>query len=766
MYKALLMLFLLGCEPQEVRTKLSIEKGARTAPVTKKVSIEKRATAASVTKKVGAGHALIDRHCGRCHNAKKTKGGLDLRSMLPEAGGLLKNTAVWRRSLSYLKSHEMPPADSKEITSADREQMQQWLDKGLEQAYASGEDSPGPSLIRRLSRREYNNTIQDLLYIKFSASKNFPADNSGYGFDNIAGLLSVPPLMLEKYLLTARRAVDIAINGDPSKKSLIKLSPASFKCVGVGRAVGTAHSLLTKAQLSTSFNLEQAGEYEITVEAAGDQAGEEPVKMTVAMNSSSAKLFLVKNKRNQPKSFRLKEQLKSGRQTLQLAFTNDYYNKALRADRNLHVYKVVVKGPLKSAALSESHRKLVGVKNDVEVAIKTFLRRAFRRPLKSDEEKPYLKLFHKMKGTGKTYEQSLKTVFTAALVSPHFLFRMEEKALSGVSRVRGVDVAVRLSYFLNSSMPDTALMTLASNNKLSEESDIKKHFYKMVAAPEVRRFCEDFAGQWLQVRSVDEVDPDLKFFPEWSNTLKSSMKQEAYHYFQDMLQRNRPLREFIRTDRLFVNRTLAAHYGLEGNYTKAFRTVKANKQRNSIFTTAAVLTLTSMPSRTSPVKRGQWLMEEILGSAPPPPPADAPSLEEAADHKNLDMRQRLEKHREQDKCAVCHRQMDPLGFSLENYDALGKWRTKENGKTIVVGGVLSDKTELQSVSDLQDYLLQHEEEFAFTFLSKLMIYALGRQLNEKDNKTLYGILTKTRADGFRLQDLVREVVLSKQFLYT
>ena len=351
----------------------------------------------------------------------------------------------------------------------------------------------------------------------------------------------------------------------------------------------------------------------------------------------------------------------------------------------------------------------------------------------------------------------------AALVSPNFLFRLETKP-EKISPVNDYELAVRLSYFLTSTMPDDQLLALASKNLLSQPAVYKQEIERLLSSKKLMNFSENFSGQWLMLRSLDRLHPDMKKFPEWNEDLKDSMKNEAVTLFHSILTKNESIKKFIDNDEIFVNETLAKHYGIPNISGANFRAVKAPESRGGILTMSSTLAVTSMPARTSPVKRGKWILDEVLGTPPPEPPADVSPLEETEKvNPNLSLRKKLELHRADEGCASCHRIMDSFGFCLENFNPLGKWRDTEDGKPIETGGELPDGTKLTDLKSLQQYIISKEDKFAEHLITKLLVYATGRGTEESDYKTIAAIVAKTKDNGYRFQDIIIEICNSVPF---
>jgi len=715
--------------------------------------------------------ALIEQHCFRCHNDKKKKGKIDLASFA-SVEAPLKNIKLWRHALSMAEDRTMPPEGKKQPTEEERNEIISWLKGTLEKTYSLMPDDPGKTVVRRLNRTEYENTLNDLLYIDEDHTVEIPLDSVGYGFDNISELLHVPPLLMEKYLAAARNALNKAIWEDPNPKTDLRLGASEFiKLSGAGNISANGAGLYSNGTIRTDFTAKFDNRYRLTFNAYGTQAGSEPVKAIIKIDGKNIKTLEIKNKQYSPGNFPIEVDLKKGKRLIEVTFINDFYDPKKKQDRNLFVKHLDIKGPLNNISLPKSHLNLIPhaptkSENEELIAIKNikaFTQRAFRQNVSDEQLTRYVSLYSKQRKSGRSFHQALKTAYMAALVSPNFLFRMEKKP-NEITKVTDYELAVRLSYFLHSTMPEKRLLDLAAKNQLSKPDVFKVEVQRMLKSPKLIEFSENFSGQWLMLRSLDRLQPDMEKFPYWNDSLKDSMKNEAVTLFHTILSSNESIKKFISNEDIYINETLAKHYGISNIKGNHIRKVKAPANRGGILTLSSTLTVTSMPARTSPVKRGKWILDEVLGTPPPEAPADVDPLETTAEvNPNMSLREKLELHRADEACASCHRIMDTFGFCIENFDALGKWRDKENGKPIDTGGTLPDGTELSGLKSLQGYLVSKDEKFAEHLITKLLIYALGRGLEESDYKTISSIVSQTKDNGYRFQDIIIAITESVPF---
>lgn len=715
--------------------------------------------------------ALIEQHCFRCHNNEKQKGKIDLASFA-SVQAPLKNIKLWRHALSMAEDRTMPPEGKKQPTEEERQEIISWLQNSLENTYALMPDDPGKTVVRRLNRTEYENTLNDLLFIDEDHVVDIPLDSVGYGFDNISELLHIPPLLMEKYLAVARNAVNKAIWENPNPKINLRLGTGEFvKVSGAGDINSNVVGIYSNGTVKTDFTAQFNSKYRLTLNAYGTQAGDEPVKASIKIDGKTVKTVSIKNKEYSPGDFVFEVDLQKGKRKIEISFINDFYDSSKKQDRNLFIKHLDITGPLGKISLPESHTGLIpntpasGESDEIAAIknIKAFLQRAFRSQVNDEQLTRYVSLYSQQRKSGRSFYQALKTSYMAALVSPNFLFKMEQKP-GEISKTSDYELAVRLSYFLHSSMPDERLLDLASKNQLSKAEVFKQETERLLKSPKLLEFSKNFSGQWLMLRSLDRLQPDMEKFPYWNDKLKDSMKNEAVTLFHTILSNNESIKKFISNEDIYINETLARHYGISNIQGEQIRKVKAPSNRGGILTMSSTLAVTSMPARTSPVKRGKWILDEILGTPPPEPPADVDPLETTEKvNPNMSLRKQLELHRADEACASCHRIMDAFGFCIENFDPLGKWRDKENGRPIDTGGVLPDGTKLSGLKSLQDYLVSKEEKFAEHLISKLLIYALGRGLEESDYKTISSIVAKTKNGGYRFQDIIHAISESVPF---
>ena len=724
---------------------------------------------------------VLAKHCTRCHSGEEPKGDLRL-DQFHGAVDLTKDRPTWESVLENLESHAMPPEGEPSLPPADRQAITSWIEAGLDRADAQGKRDPGRVTMRRLNRVEYDNTVRDLLGVTFHPSDDFPSDDVGYGFDNIGDVLSLPTILLEKYLAAADKISRTAIESPELRQIPSKFIPAEkLESDRKLYLQDGAKTLATNGTLTTKFRSPRDGDYVFRVKAAASQAGDEPARMELRVDKLEPKKFDVANEPDAPKVFEARLHLTKGERPVAIAFVNDFWDpKAPKGhqDRNLFVEFVEIRGPMEMdpKALPESHKRLItrrpkdasDFESTARAVIEPFATRAFRRPLRPGELDRLVKLADLSHRQGDSFERSVQLVVQAVLVSPHFLFRVEADPPGNSKEPRHLndfELASRLSYFLWSSMPDDELLAQARQGKLHSRDVLLAQVKRMVASPKSQALVANFAGQWLQTRTLSVAAPDAKKYPTFDEPLRAAMQRETELFFAAVLRDNRSIVDFIDADYTFVNERLAKHYGLEGVKGDEFRRVKLpDHRRGGVITQASLLTVTSNPTRTSPVKRGKWILENILGTPPPPPPAMVAELSE--DDKVVlsgTLRQRMEQHRVDPACASCHYRMDPLGFGLENFDGIGRWRTEDGKFAIDASGTLPSGDTFDGPQKLKGILLGRREQFARALTERLLTYALGRGLGYHDNYAVAGVVKALQKNDYRIGTMIDEIVLSEPF---
>ncbi len=727
---------------------------------------------------------ILREACFDCHGPQEANEGIALHKY-PDVQSVTADRQVWERILRALRFGKMPPQGSPALSQEKRKLLVDWIRPVVTEINCDLPRPLTPVTIRRLNRSEYDNTIRDLLGLDIHPARDFPSDDVGEGFDNIGDVLSLPPLLFEKYLDAAEAIASAAIViVDPASVPRQRRAKKRLKFDGATMLNKAGiYSMWSAASVAGTFQFQREGKFELRVVAGADQAGPEVAKMELALDGKPVGVVDVKASRRQPTPVGLITVVKAGSHRLSARFINDYYRPddpdPKNRDRNVYVTRLEVNGPLDvpDAKIPAVQKQLVKAKPDsvadaVELAqgsLRPLMRRAFRRPVTDAEVAALAGFVQLAMKRGESYERGMQVALSAMLVSPHFLFRVEpgggEDVQGGERRLSDAQLACRLSYFLWSSMPDAELFALADANKLNFPEELDRQVRRMLLDPKAQALAENFAGQWLNLRNLDDIKPDPQQFKSFSDELRSDMKRETFTFFNAVVAEDRSLLDFLNADFSFVNERLARHYGIEGVVGDEFRRISLQSvNRAGILTQASILTLTSNPTRTSPVKRGKWIMENILGTPPPDPPADIPDL--AVTQKvapELPLRKQLEIHRQDASCAVCHREMDTLGLGFENFDAIGRWRIKSGDQPIDPSGVLPDGKKFESPLELVAILRSRGDGFVRALAEKMLVYALGRGLTFYDRCAIDKIVDSVVEQDYRFSVLVTEIVKSEPF---
>jgi hypothetical protein len=718
---------------------------------------------------------LLRKYCHTCHDSDKQKGGLALDVYQSEAHAR-KDRMTWETVKKVVAAGEMPPKSKPQPSKEEKEFLVGWIEDSLTKIDCTGPKDPGRVTLRRLNRSEYDNTIRDLCGVTLTPADDFPADDVGYGFDNIGDVLSLQPILLEKYLTAADRVMEAAIPPlGPVPSSRQRFNPQNIRVTPRSAKSRDGRDRITFTTEGSAylekFNFPATGDYEVRVRAWGGPAGGEAARMLVRVDDREAKAVIVDAPRDKPDTYEVKLRVEFGERRVGVSLANPSPD----GDRALGIERIEIEGPIGGAPrpLRESAKRLIvavpdGPADAADAArkiVSTFARRAFRRPVRPGEVERLMKLYALAESNGEPFEKAIKLPLKAVLVSPHFLFRIEDdpKEPSAVRTLNDFELATRLSYFLWSSMPDDELFALAERGELRKPGVLKVQIDRMLKDPKSSALVENFAGQWLQLRSLKTVSPDAETFKGWDDELRVAMARESELFFEHVVKNDRSVLEFLDADYTFLNERLAKHYGVPKVYGRSFRQVKLpDGRRGGVVTQASVLTVTSNPTRTSPVKRGKWVYENILGLTAPPPAPDVPELPPVGQLKGT-LRQQMEQHRSDPNCATCHAKLDPLGFGLENFDGVGAWRDKDNNQPVDASGVLPDGNKFTGPAELRKVLLGKADLFRRCLAEKLLTYALGRGLEYYDKCALDEIAAKLKSGNDRFSALVLAIAESDAF---
>ncbi len=789
-------------------------EGKGTAPPVKESSTDAVRDAAGKAPSVyqTAVAPFFAKHCFDCHGGEKRKAGIGLDNLGPSPA-VLENRKLWDKVLGVLRARKMPPKSRPQPPVPDVEAVVRWVNEEFASFDCSGPPDPGRVTIRRLNRSEYNNTVRDLLALDFKPADDFPADDVGYGFDNIGDVLSLPPLLLEKYLGAAGAVVEKAIVAEPRPLSRVRKHDDSFlKSTDSSGPVGKwKHALDPGGNTRAKEDVTEAAEYILKARVFQQGAGAIGIKMALLLDDKELGTFDVKATEASPKVFEARARLEAGTHRVQVAYRPEPGKTPAKTPPpekgpekgpvkkptkkgaasktpqkktpKLVVDSITFEGPLdaKPKPLPESHRRvfICGCAEHVgpdsatldcaRKAIEHVARRAFRRPAAKTEVDRLVKLTQAALKGGVNLERAIQPALQAILASPHFIFRVEEDrgAPGSTAPIGGYELASRLSYFLWSSMPDEELFSLAAGGTLARPEVLDAQVRRMLKDVRAAALVKNFAGQWLQIRNLENVAPDKKRFPEFDDKLRADMERETELFFESILMENHSVLEFIDADYAFLNQRLAKHYGIACVEGESFRkVVLTNRERGGVLTQASILTITSNPTRTSPVKRGKWILEQILGSPPPPPPPGVDDLKE--DEQAVltgSLRQRMEQHRKREDCASCHTRMDTLGFGFENFGPTGAWREKDGNFPVDSSGTMPSGQTFRGPAELKAILMADKDEFVKTLAEKMLTFALGRGLEYYDQCAVEKAAKAVIQDGYRFQTMVVQIVQSAPFLF-
>jgi mono/diheme cytochrome c family protein len=723
---------------------------------------------------------FLTQHCIRCHGPMKQNGSVAFHNR--DGQSLQKDRDLWDTVMQKLQQGEMPPPKQPQPTMEEKKTIVAWLNGELLKANCTGAPDPGRVTLRRLNRTEYANTVRDLIGVEYGVNDDFPADDVGYGFDNIGDVLSLSPLLFEKYLGAAERIVEKAFEGE--------LAPPAPTQRWTQRDIKTTKNdvtyrdfravSFTAGDAFVDFKVPADGDYMVRYRTFGYQVGPEQVKLAVRLDDQDLDRQDVRGTEQRPGGAREKKTaLKAGEHKLTLAFTNPFEDpKEKDLDkryRALAVMDVEVQGPMPKILRlpSASYKRIMIAQageqmSEIEAArriVEAFARRAFRRPVTTEEVDRLVKLVEAAKSRGDSFEDGVKLAIQAILVSPHFVFKVEHdrKQNEKPFTISEHELATRLSYFLWSTMPDEELLRLADAGQLRKE--LESQVRRMVKDPKIRALGENFAGQWLQIQNLKTATPDAKIYPNFDEQLRDAMIRETSLFFSAMLTEDRNILDFLDADFTFVNERLAKHYGIKDVKGEEFRKVSLEgTHRAGILTQGSILTVTSNPTRTSPVKRGKFILESLMNAPPPPPPPDVPDLKEDKEAAVTgSLRQRMELHRSKAECATCHQKMDPLGFAFENFDGIGGWRDKDGNFDIDPSGQLPDGRRFKDPAELRTILRGNRDAFRRCLTEKLLTYALGRGVEYFDHCNVDAICQAVAAKGDRFSELVLAIVRSEPF---
>lgn len=761
---------------------------------------------------------LIADRCETCHNDYDYAGSWSVEEIHISDVDKGKNQKLWEAILKSVSMGDMPPAEKKPLSTQEKISLLNWLEGSLDN-YSAHNPNPGRATLRRLNRSEYANSVRDLLALDMDITTSLPGDDSGYGFDNNADVLAISTTLLERYLSVAGKVSRLAnsVTGDSIyKQTYIVPKDGSVKNSGVPSfdlRMSDDLPLDSRGGGSFDFYAPVTGEYEIAgfinanTNNEVDRLDIHRYTTKLSLNAGSHTIGMTFRKR-----LALREHVPTVRTgtdfvvlpdraptELDLDFIVDgarvhstkvpSYHMSSRFSQAAFlrdVLEIEVLGPFNKDSVNgvsetASTRKIFvctpteaengSALSDIDCAREIFMllaAEAYRRPVTDADIEPLLNVF-KQAREDLDFRGSIATTLQALLVSPGFLYLQEptpaDVGPGEVYKISDIEFAARLALFLWSSIPDQTLTDLALSGTLREPAVLHQQITRMLNDDKASALTENFAGQWLYLRNLPYHSPDVFAFPQYNIPLRDSIQRETELFFTRILKDDRSIFDFLNADYSYLNEQLAMHYGIEGIKGSAFRKVDLGEhsQRGGLLGQASILTLTSNPNHTSPVKRGKWILDNLLAASPPPPPPDVPALIAEHDGIALSAREQLKRHREDPVCNACHVRMDPLGLALEQYDAVGAYRTHDAGQTIDVNAQMPDGTQFEGLPGLQDILWDRRERFAEAFTERLLTYALGRGLEPFDQPTIRAIVRQASDDEYRIHSIIEAVVTSMPF---
>ena len=767
---------------------------------------------------LGAHRALLDRYCVTCHNTDVVTGAGTARSPLVgqlRAVGLTLDTldladvgghaGEWEQVVRKLRGGVMPPAGRPRPEAAALDGFLAWLEGELDDAWAATRDPGRSATFHRLNRTEYRNAVRDLLAVELNAGDLLPADDSSFGFDNIGGVLKMSQSLMERYLAAARTISRLAVGSPPPAVSADTYEAAQ-DLPQHGRVEALPFG--TRGGLHIEHLFSQDASYDLRIELTGTRRLRESHDLEVTLDGEPVKLVTLgpqpdgapDNPYAQASVIDLRLPVAAGPREVGVTFfaqpsalveqvREPFPNPRVAgntgglAGPQPFVRSVTITGPYDAAGAADTPSRAriftcrpAGAAGEPACArdiLSGLARRAYRRPASGGEIGVLLDFYEQGRQNGGSFEDGVELAIRRLLVSPEFLYRIEADPAGADPGapypVSGLDLASRLSFFLWSSIPDDALLEAAEQGRLRDPDELERQVRRLVADPRSDTLTTNFAAQWLQLRNLETtVRPGDPFSVAFDESLRQSMLRETRLFVDSIVRDDRSMVELLTADYTFLNERLAEHYGVPGVTGSHFRRValSAGSPRRGILGHGSVLTLTSHAIRTSPVLRGKWILDNLLGTPPPDPPPNIPALNDRKTQaKRPTVRARMEAHRNNPACSACHAMIDPTGFALENFDAIGRWRVvDESFNPIDPSGVLPDGRAFDGVSEMRDALARDPRQFVTTVTEKLMTYALGRGLDHRDMPTLRRIVREAAADDYRFQTILLGIVTSDPFL--
>ena len=767
------------------------------------VAVSCLAAPAAAAPAASSARALLDQYCVRCHNDRLQTAGVALDAADVEQ--VARDAALWERAVRKLRARAMPPAGSPRPAEAAYDDLVGYLEGELDRLALADPDPGRTDTFRRLNRTEYQNAIRDLLALDVDVTALLPRDDASYGFDNV-GAVNLSPALLERYLSAAGKVSRLAVGSDaPAPGSRVVVLPADltqedhFDGLPFGTRGGTA----------VTHNFPADGEYEIQVRLSRNRNENveglyDPHDLEITLDGERLQVFEIRPNRmvvagyyadaDIDKHLQVRVTVGAGPHRVGAAFLKKSsalieterqpYDAHFNMDRHPRtqpgVRSVAIAGPFATAGVGDTpSRRRIFVCRPASAAdepacartiIGTLARRAYRRPVSDADLAGPLAFYARGRERG-GFEDGIELALRALLTSTEFLFRIEQDP-AGLPpgtpyRLSDVELASRLSFFLWSSLPDDELLGLAERGELGDPAVLAAQVARMLADPRAHSLATNFAGQWLYLRNLDAARPNLRLYPDFDDNLRRAMRRETELLFASVVDEDRDVLDLLRADYTFLNERLARHYDVPNVYGDHFRRVDLgpDSRRAGLLGHGSILTVTSYATRTSPVLRGKWVLDNILGMPPPPPPPDVPPLAEGeAGGEAPSMRERMAQHRRNPACAACHQLMDPAGLAMENFDAVGRWRQRDEGwRAIDAAGSLPGSAEFDGVAGLRQALLARPGLFVRTLTEKLLTFALGRGVDHADAPAVRQVLREAAGGDNRFSSLVLAIVKSTPF---
>jgi mono/diheme cytochrome c family protein len=752
-------------------------------------------TAPGGTSQMASHRRVVDRYCVTCHNQKLKTAGLTLDQTDVASPGTAGE--VWEKVVRKLRTSTMPPSNAPQPSTEDRNALLSWLETSLDHS-ASAKPNPGRTdTLRRLNRTEYQNAIRDLLLLDIDATSLLPSDESGHGFDNVI-VGDLPPSLLDRYISAAQKISRLAIGGAQTtlQSDIIRVPPDVTQEEHVpGLPIGT------RGGVSVRYTFAQDGEYEIQVYLARGYSGDVdglrapvPHEMKLLLDRMPIGTITVQKPADgddslMDKNLKIRVPVKAGPHDVGVTFVRNssslletarqplqaHFNERRHPRITPAISQVSITGPYspRSADDTPTRRRIFVCRptepREEEACAKKILsnlmQRAYRRPIsEADLQRPMA--FYR---EGAHFDVGIERALSAVLFNPGFLFRVEADPIGAPAgaayRISDLELASRLSFFLWSSVPDDELLDVAIRGELRRPGEIEKQARRMLADPRSSNLATNFAGQWLRLRNLESVSPNVRLFPDFDDNLRQAFRQETELFVDSIVREDRSVLDLLKADYTFLNERLAKHYGIPLVYGSRFRrvTLSPDSKRGGLLRHGSILAVTSYATRTSPVIRGVWVLGNIFGAPAPPPLPNVPALDSSVPG-NLPVRERLSLHRNNAVCATCHRTIDPVGFALENFDAVGRWREQEGDSgAIDVSGGLPGDADLKGVAGLEEALLRRPELFAGTLTEKLLTFGLGRGVDYYDAPAIRKIVREAAPDRYRFSSLILGIVKSVPF---